>query len=377
MFTTLSPTGLIDDLLTRICEELQITPGKHQEAEKRYNGVSDWLGAPDSPLSRFCPKIMAQGSLRIGTTVKPIAHNEFDLDLVCQLNIDWRNAGNPVALLNVVEGRLKAAGSRYSNLVERKNRCIRLNYANEFHMDILPACLHSDAGAGCVMIPDRAAKDWKPSNPTGYANWFESRAATLREVFAKAAEPLPEHESVDEKKPLKLAVQLIKRWRDIHYKSAPKVAPISIVLTTLAANAYKGELSLKDAMSGILNDIVAAIPPAGQRLVVFNPSTTNPREDFSERWDTEPGYNEFISGIKTFKRRWDELEQGRGIHISKQILVDLFGEPLYTVALQKQAEAMRKSADSGKSALHRGTGFIGALGSVYTQLTPRHTFYGN
>ena len=25
-------------------------------------------------------------------------------------------------------------------MVQRQNRCIRLNYANEFHMDLLPAC---------------------------------------------------------------------------------------------------------------------------------------------------------------------------------------------------------------------------------------------
>lgn len=377
MFKTVSSNAQIDDLLIRVCEELQITPSQHEQAESRYNSVSEWLGAEDSPLAQYKPAIAAQGSLRIGTTVKPIGHNEFDLDLVCLLQADWEQITHPVALLDMVENRLKAPGSRYKDLVERKNRCIRLNYANEFHMDILPACPHLTAGPGCVMVPDRAAQEWKPSNPTGYAKWFEGKTATLREVAVKAAEPLPEQETVDEKKPLKLAVQLIKRWRDIYYQPTLKTTPISIVLTTLAAEVYGGQTSIKDAMTGILDGIVAIIPPTG-RLVVLNPTTTDPKENFSERWDADPeGYAAFVAGIKSFKRQWDELGRRQGIHNIGPVLESLFGEKIYRIALANQAKATRKSHEGGKMGIQRGSGAVGVLGGIHSQAIPRNTFYGS
>ena len=375
MFTTYSRNTQIDDLLSRICIELQISPSKHAEAESRYNAVSDWLGAEGSPLAIYQPRIHSQGSLRIGTTVQPIRHNEFDLDLVFQLNVPWERVRNPIALLDIVEKRLKEPGSRYSSLVTRKNRCIRLDYANEFHMDILPACPNSTGPDGAVMVPDRKAQAWKPSNPSGYATWFENKAAGLRLFAEKAAEPLPEHETAEEKKPLKLAVQLLKRWRDIHYQNAPDLAPISIVLTTLAANHYKGAVSVKDAIGTILDGILSTIPLSG-RLVVLNP--TNAKEDFSERWDDDRRmYPAFVEGIKSFRRRWEEIDRRQGIHNIGQVLEQLFGEKIYKTAQEAQAQAFKAAQDAGRIGFQRKTGAIGLLGSMFPQAVPRNTFYGD
>ena len=59
-----------------------------------------------------------------------------------------------------------------------------------------------------------------------------------------SVEPLP----IDGKKsklPLQRAVQLLKRHRDVTYANSTKeekaAAPISIIITTLAAHAYQGE----------------------------------------------------------------------------------------------------------------------------------------
>jgi hypothetical protein len=88
---------------------------------------------------------------------------------------------------------------------------------------------------------------------------------------------------------LQLVVQLLKRWRDIHYANSD-YPPISIVLTTLAADLYKGEQSISTALLDVLNGIVARLDAAhaqGRRLQIPNP--VHPEEDFSERWDTCPG----------------------------------------------------------------------------------------
>ena len=70
-------------------------------------------------------------------------------------------------------------------MIELKNRCVRVSYATEFHLDILPACPDRYAGGTCVVVPDRKVQHWKASNPKGFAQWFlrtcESRAVRLLE----------------------------------------------------------------------------------------------------------------------------------------------------------------------------------------------------
>ena len=139
MFITESFSRQLDDLLERICSKLQITPTQHEQADDRYRAIGDWLEAEGSPLARAKPVIYPQGSLRIGTTVRPLTRREYDLDLVCELELDWRRIPNPVILLDVVEMRLKDHET-YRTMLERKNRCIRVKYANQFHLDILPGC---------------------------------------------------------------------------------------------------------------------------------------------------------------------------------------------------------------------------------------------
>src|SRR5215469_10624106 len=48
-------------------------------------------------------------------------------------------------------------------MVELKNRCARIVYANEFY--ILPAYQDHAAGGACVQLPARQVKSWKPGNP--------------------------------------------------------------------------------------------------------------------------------------------------------------------------------------------------------------------
>ena len=170
----------MDDLLERICEKLQLSPTHHKSAEGKYNAVAKWLSRPESKLAGIKIDIYPQGSLRIGTTVRPLRHQEYDLDLVCELGIDWsRNC--PVEVLKTVEVCLRE-NDTYRPMVEKKNRCVRLNYANEFHMDILPAAPNAVNNGGCVKVPDRKMEEWKESNPSGYAKWFEFRSEELRKL---------------------------------------------------------------------------------------------------------------------------------------------------------------------------------------------------
>src|SRR5262249_39468449 len=250
---------------------------------------------------------------RLNTTVKPI-EGPHDLDFVLELAVSHEHV-DPIKLLRSLYVYLRES-EIYAPMTSLKNRCARIEYANEFYMDILIACRNLSAAAGCIKVPDRQVKGWKDSNPRGYAAWFQNQCALfssrLRRVI-EAAEPIPDQQSVAEKTPLQLAVQLLKRWRDIRYKGS-NLAPISVVLTTLAAHYYSGQPAVSETLRVILDGIGGAISLADSRLDrirVCNPS--NPAEDLSERWDNNSNaYRAFKEGIREFHQQWITILTKKG-----------------------------------------------------------------
>lgn len=336
-------TQQLDELLQLICEELQLPRSRYLHAVERYEAACHWIEAPGSVLAAYHPKIYPQGSMKHGTTVKRTDCEEYDLDLVCEFQVNPTLFIPPMRLLKLVEARFREHKS-YASILELKNRCLRLNYANEFHMDILPACPDVTSGGSCLVVPDRKSQTWKASNPKGYADWFESRCAMVYVVMAERArmlgkaEPVPEQESVPEKAILKRLVQLLKRWRDLKYRNDLCNAPISMVLTTLAAAHYQGQLSVADALSDVLAKIVQLTETSAPRIYVLNPA--NSKEDLSERWNDPAQYRAFVKGIRELHQQWHAVVTAKGIPNLARQLLNLFGEPV-NMAITKQAKGVQ------------------------------------
>lgn len=365
-------SDLLEDLLARICRKLQLSEARHRQADERYQAIAAWLDQRGTLLAQFSPRIYPQGSLRIGTTVHLKGTDDFDLDAVCELNLDWTRYA-PLAVLDAVQKRLSESQT-YKEMLQRKNRCVRLVYANEFWVDILPAAPDPASGGTCVKVPDRQLGEWVPSNPIGYADWFESRATRPVRV-ERLALPLPAQEPMDAKPVLKMAVQLWKRWRDVRYESDTDRAPISIVLTTLAGQNYAGETTTLATLIGVVSRVVASLPGTG-RLNVCNPANVD--EDLTERWDTEPAaYAAFESGVRKLANDLRRLCVARGIPTIRPILSELFGETLVQTVIDEQAREMEKKRQGG------GLRVITALGSITTATGPGtapirpNTFYGD
>ncbi|RFU70617.1 nucleotidyltransferase [Peribacillus saganii] len=366
----------LDDLLQRVGHKLQISKTQRNLAEQRYNAVGTWLSEDEKFFKGKDVEIYPQGSLAISTTVKPLQKQEYDLDLVCEIKENWQGK-DPIKLLDSIERRLKEDDT-YKKMVERKNRCIRLNYANEFHMDILPAHPTDKGNNTNVKVPDRKAEDWKDSNPIGYREWFNERAEKYDKIlFEKNAEatiePLPDDENPNLKPPLKRAVQLIKRYRDVYFENHPDSAPISIVLTTLAGNHYAGHLSVNSTIEDILQKILFEISKE-DRLKVCNPS--NPNEDLSERWNDKPElYTSFVTFILDFKQKWDELNKLQGIAEVAKELKAMFGENVITESLKEQGDIMGKSRTANTLGI-ASSGILVAAAKDPVIPVRKNTFYG-
>jgi hypothetical protein len=313
------------DIIAAIHETIEIPDSAYETAEKRYKDVADWFGGGPARCKNYDPHITPQGSFRLGTVIRPLTdEEEYDLDLSCQLERGYSKIQHSQFELKTLVGQDLEdyrVARRIEQAKEERNRCWRLQYKDQlkFHMDVVP-CLPETAerrvairetmvrfGANealaktvadlSVTITDRTlpnyrviAADWPISNPEGYARWFESRmklATTLleRRAFEARAATIDELPVYKWKTPLQRCIQLLKRHRDVMFAANSDAKPISIIITTLAARAYRGESELAAAMTGILAGMENLVQPAQPRV----PNPVNPVEDFADKWDTTEG----------------------------------------------------------------------------------------
>jgi hypothetical protein len=291
------------NVLAELCRDLELTDTQLKAAQASYEAVGLHLSASEHPFLKRI-RIYAHGSTALGTTVKPIGREEHDVDLIAHAP-DFPATRPASELKKLVGDHLKDHG-RYAPILEEKKRCWRLNYAREFHLDITPAIPNRACPNGGELVPDKQVRDWKPTNPKGYKELFERRAALMpsmriRKMIAADSAAFANVEDFpvysDNKGILRRIVQLVKRHRDIYFQDVKDdIAPISIILTTLAAQAYEYCVAqfTFDTEIDVLIGTVRMMPHfierhviGGRRLFVV-PNETTQGENFAERWNTEP-----------------------------------------------------------------------------------------
>ena len=301
-------------LLEKIVELLELPDPVYQKAKERYENLGEYFSRKLSSCHDYDPHIFPQGSFRLGTAIKPLDEDgNYDLDLACNLSKGISKYTHTQADLKELIGT-EIEGYRIErNIkapVKKKHRCWRIEYADHlsFHIDIVPCipentdrqnllieamvakgrnrALSEDVTHHAVSITDdrrpdysQLSDDWYISNPEGYAQWFESRMQVGPTIFMEKAQvdDLPIYER---KTPLQRSIQILKRHRDHMFKDDPDVKPVSIIITTIAADAYSGQSSLELSLKAILDELVRF--SASGSSEVLNP--VNPNENFADRW---------------------------------------------------------------------------------------------
>lgn len=361
-------SGVLGWLLFDVTRQLQLTPTQYNEAEQHYQAVGSYLESLD-PRVRVL--IFPHGSMALGTTVKPKGRDEFDLDFVCL--VPHPAYSDPMALYAWLVDALKEHGI-YRKMMEPLKRCVRLRYAGNFHMDILPArpdpapAVWQRYSDTCILVPDTKLVDWSPSNPLGFRAWFEEQYEEGVLLSKRAQAPLPANEPAERKAVLQQVVQLVKRNRDVEFKG-DDAAPRSVVLTTLAGEDYWGEGELYDGLAAVSLRIASRLPLGP--MVVPNP--TNPEEVFSEAWLADPAsYGRFRSWFLTFANRIHRLPSLRGPALDEE-LKSLFGETVAQRARAALTERIQREREERRLRSH-GTRLTTATG--VGSVTPSNTFFG-
>lgn len=359
----------LEDLLARMAEAIQLDSTRREKMEDTYHAIENVLDSDEQFFGDIRFELYPQGSVSLGTTVKPIGKNEFDLDIVVHIKADYQDF-TPIEVYNQLKRVLLDSGN-HKDLVELKNRCVRLNYAGDFHMDILPGIQESNYDENRLVVPDRELGDWTSSNPRGFSSWFLSKNNAVIQTYLEKAYAQAELPPDDfaKKKPLQRSVQLVKMYRDQYFENNHSKSTSSIILTTIFAEYYQGEDSIFSTIENIINKIKVDISSreiTNQRIVVLNP--VNNQEDFSEKWDSdkEPElYLEFKKFINHLDIEWQKLKDENGHYQSDSIIKGLFGEALYERGIAGQKEYMENKHKKDRDK-------YSGLKKLAAPLTPHH-----
>lgn len=364
----------IDDLLDKMAEEVQLDPTRYERMKSSYEAIKNWIEDDEVFFKPYKYDVYPHGSVRILTTVKPIGKDEFDLDIAVHIKTQWA-LHTPEKIYNELKRRLKEH-ERYVKMLEPKNRCLRLNYKGDFHIDILPGIQEFEWDENRLKVPDRSLGRWVSSNPRGYADWFLGRANMVQESLlekALKAEKLP-IDNFRNKKPLQRAVQLIKRFRDIYFRKDDTYKTSSIILTTIAGVFYGGEDSIFTTVENIISKIKSQILVTPQKFKVLNP--VNDQENFTDKWDEDPGYYKaFVEFCNYLDGAWQKLKKENGVIEEGQIFKGLVGDDILTRAQKKQAEETESYRQKGVLGINRSTGTLGGI-SVGASSIKSNTFFG-
>lgn len=414
-----------NEIIEILTENLSITKTQHNAAVQSYVAVGKYLSNESSPLAEYQPYIKPQGSFIIGTTIQNIdPDGDIDLDVVCEFKRKPENWAQ-YHLKHAVGDRLKDSPLYSEMLDEEGRRCWTLKYRENaqssnqrYHMDILPALIangysillekamsadtYQDFDKLRLSITDQEASGyhteirpeyWKQSNPYGYAVWFINIARTMNGIKTRmyslneAVKPAPEYQ--ENRLPLQRVVQLLKRHRDIYFQKevdeeVKKQKPISCIITTLAARAYRGEPALIDALWGVIermkDEIQFQFDPALGKDVEWISNPTHISENFADRWNDEGSVRRenFYGWLKQVKIDLNDAQSRSGLQNISESLKSSFGKDPVVKTFADYGIRSRLLTEAGGNHIDRQMGLVGSAtaGLSSVNVIKPHQFFG-
>lgn len=358
-----------EQLLIDVARRIQLSPEKHAKAETAYEALCQHIDREESPLHGMVGDCYPSGSFGIGAVVASrVRANQHDLDVVLELNVNPDTA--PAVLLGALFNAVKGEeGSRYFDKTSLNSRCVTVEYADGFTVDLMP--IVRDASGilrrGHLSHSKGAESYRKPVNPFGFKTLYNTTVQTdptfvkkfrTRDgllLLEKAyGEPMEGQVGLEEKSPRTVAVQLLKRFRDVRHRRPERKDLRCVPSVVIAAWALEKPVAqptllreLMDLSRFIQGRILSA--RAQENLVdVFNPAWPGV-DRFTDRWPgTAANQNLLHDDLAELSLKLDALAADAFSPTQTKILLqELFGETAAEDAVVKMMERRQRQEESG------------------------------
>ncbi|OIQ93608.1 hypothetical protein GALL_244560 [mine drainage metagenome] len=403
-----APIGEI--LLAETAIRIELPPSQHRLAVERYNAIRKYIERPESPLCDHVSLFYPQGSMAIRATIKARKREDgYDIDIIAELLLSALTPPGEVLdlLFLAING---PHGSLYHGKVKRQTRCVTVEYEDGMHLDVTPSILADrfDLRKSTIFH----AKKEEPisthrrllMNTHAFIEWFNARAPidlAFGEAYAmraqandrmlmKAAAPaksVPAHSKNEGgKSSVVVALQLLKRNRNIKYAHRDGRMPPSVMMACFAGHAALPGNSISGALEVVSGHMLSALEAAQasrQLIDVRNPEC--PDECFTDRWPEDlRAQQTYISDLKVLRHQLALLMSSElSLPQKRDLLISMFGEGPAESVINDFADQLGQGVRSGTRMIApTGRVMIGAAAAASAIIKPaavqaaQHTFYG-
>lgn len=394
-------------LLAATAIKIELLPSQHRLAVERKNAIEKHLERDGSPLKGLIRIFYQQGSMAIGATIKAKYRDEgFDIDIIVEIEVG--PSVKPDHILNLLYTAVRGEpGSRYFDCTERQTRCVTVYYADGMHLDLTPAVLLNKIDPRLSFIfhskPEepRSNDQRIHTNSYAFANEYNRRCHVdhffaeeykrrvlaedlLSAQFLAEADsvPVPQHSTkVGGKSAVTVALQLVKRNRNIQYRSRQGRIPPSVMLACLALDVAESGRTIGENLRIIASHILRRMEQAkahGQLIRVVNPRCA--LDCFTDRWpESSEAQEVYIKDLRLFIAQLDKfIDESQPLKERVKALEGMFGESPTREVVREFAVELGQMVQSGNHE-HAASGSVLPVTSALPSARPKarpNTFFG-
>ena len=274
-----------------------------------------------------------QGSYAHKTIIKPVDDNdEFDVDILVYIRDDKFDPDVFSDYVDRVYQTFKGDGT-YADKSKKNTRCVTIQYAGDFHIDIVPCIKYNDT----CYICNCKNEEYEETDGDGYKKWL-----------------LEKNKIVNEKNDFRKVTKLLKYLRD--YKNTFSVK--SILLTTMLGN----QVYDTDQQNTDFPDLPTTLRTLSNRLNKF----------LQEHEEMPVIKNPILSG-ENFNRHWGQRKYGNfrdkfDFYNSK--IVEAYMEQDHDKSVKKWREIFGDNFGELKESIPENSSGVGAAGIIGTEAKP-------
>lgn len=324
-------TARIEDFRAFMANEVDLNPTRTDLLRSRVDTVNSFLLDSDLLAGRLEDDVIPQGSFAHKTIIKPPAEGEFDADVLVPMaeDEDWE----PKRYTEKLHAALEAS-ERYGDKAVLRKRCVRLDYADGFHIDLVPFVRRAN---DLTYITHRTRNEFIFQDPPAFTSWFNNQQRDANGHLIRS-------------------VRLMKWLRDRSSSEIPSVVVTALMAERVHAFGDTGEYAnlpttfttLATALSNYLDGFTS--PPWVDDRVGQN---------LADRW-TQSAFDRFSSQLRSWSNRANDALTAPAedsVEAWKKLFGDRFGGATEKAATSGAAvTASARSAAPGEQDLTKDHG---------------------
>ncbi|WP_316572057.1 SMODS domain-containing nucleotidyltransferase [Neobacillus sp. YIM B06451] len=331
----------LNDHFKKFVANISLNPTRKSRIESALSHWEDNF-KDDVELKDLFLDFYTQGSYSTHTGIKPKSGGDFDVDAILKLDLD--ESEDPKETLKWIGERV-ISHKEFEDRVNVKDRCVRIQYAEGFHVDIVPSIPFEEI----IKIPSKKENEWCKTNPAGFTSWCNDINNSSDKYFGKI-------------------VKIMKHWQG--EKVGEDTAPKSILLTTLIGNSFVKKSSIAESLVETLNSLIdeLEILVDDEEIFVENPSLED--ENLARNWDTEKA-KRFLKKVKKLKEDAEDAMNDTDKDSSIEKWQDIFGKSYFPSELGEAKDMADK--------IKQGAVKVSSIGLLNTEQGTKlrdHRFYG-